>query len=120
MLCIGCLHNFLFYVVPPEINHHLVDVTVNETDNANFICQAIGEPLPTITWYFNGIVMDLSDSSKYNSHSVTLSGNLLAFLTILNAVSSDVGTYTCQAENIIGSDQTSGILTVNGTCIMHK
>ena len=35
-------------------------------------------------------------------------------LVIINAESSDVGTYTCEAENIIGIDQSSGILTVNG------
>ena len=109
----------IFVLVLPEINHHLVDVTVNETHNANFICQAIGEPFPTITWYFNGVVVNLSDRSKYNSHSVTLNVNVLAFLTIINGISSDVGTYTCQAENIIGSDQTSGILTVNGIYV-HK
>ena len=110
----------IFVLVLPEINYHLVDVTVNETQNANFICQAIGEPSPTITWYFNGIVMDLSDRSKYNGHLLTLSGNILSFLTIINAVSSDAGIYTCQAENIIGSDQTSGILTVNGTYTVDK
>ena len=104
----------VFVLVLPEINHHLVDVTVNETHSANFICQAIGEPFPNITWFFNGIVMDLSDRSKYNSNSLTFNRNILGFLTIINALSSDVGTYTCQAENMIGSDQTSGILTVNG------
>ena len=35
-------------------------------------------------------------------------------LVIINAESSDVGTYTCEAENIIGIDRSSGILTVNG------
>ena len=107
--------NTNFVLVLPEINHHLVDVTVNETHNVNFVCQAIGEPFPNIGWYFNGMVLNLSNTLKYNSHSFTLNENILAFLTIISAQSSDVGTYTCQAENIIGSDQTSGILTVNGT-----
>ena len=41
---------------------------------------------------------------------------VVSSLTITNAQSSDVGTYTCHAENIIGSDRSSGVLTVNGNC----
>jgi len=39
---------------------------------------------------------------------------VMSSLTITNTQSSDVGTYTCQAENSIGIDRSSGILTVNG------
>ena len=35
-------------------------------------------------------------------------------LSIINVESSDVGAYTCEAENIIGTDQSSAILSVNG------
>ena len=35
-------------------------------------------------------------------------------LTILKTRSSDVGTYTCYAENDLGNDQNTRILTVNG------
>ena len=35
-------------------------------------------------------------------------------LSIINAESSDVGAYTCEAENTFGTDQSSGVLTVNG------
>ena len=37
-----------------------------------------------------------------------------SFITIMNTQSLDAGTYTCYAENIIDSDSSSGILTVNG------
>ena len=85
--------------------------------NAEFICQAIGEPFPNITWYLNGVRIDLSNSSKYSSLSVVITdGTTISFLVIINSQSSDVGTYTCEAENDIGSDQTHGILTVNGWC----
>ena len=36
-------------------------------------------------------------------------------LSITDVELSDVGTYTCEAENIIGKDQSSGVLAVNGT-----
>ena len=60
-------------------------------------------------------MVNLSDSSKYINSSKQLNESIIeSSLSIINAQSSDVGTYTCEAENIIGSDQSYGILTVNG------
>ena len=86
----------------------------NETNPITFSCQAIGEPVPNISWYFNVELIDVSNASKYiisNSSNKTM---VISLLTIMNTQSSDVGRYTCFAENIIGSDQSSGVLTVNG------
>ena len=44
---------------------------------------------------------------------------VVSSLTITNAQSSDVGTYTCHAENIIGSDRSFGILTINGKYVNY-
>ena len=38
-------------------------------------------------------------------------------LTIMNVQSSDVGTYTCNATNVLSSDTSSGVLTVNGESV---
>ena len=62
--------------------------------------------------------MNLTDRSKYNTHATMFGENILAFLTIINVQSSDVGTYTCEADNIVGSDNTTGILTVNGKSVI--
>ena len=86
----------------------------NETNPAIFSCQATGEPVPSISWYFKGVMINVSDTSKYNISNTMHETIVTSLLTISNAKSSDVGTYTCQAENIIGIDQSSGILTVNG------
>ena len=83
----------------------------NETNPIIFSCQAIGEPVPSISWYFKGVMIN---GSKYNVSNTLNETTVTSLLTISNADSSDVGTYTCQAENIIGIDQSSGILTVNG------
>ena len=69
---------------------------------------------PDISWYFNDVVINVSDnSSKYMSMSrslnITTTENTL---TVYNVTSSDVGTYTCNASNVIGSVTSSGILTV--------
>ena len=86
----------------------------NETNPTIFSCQATGEPVPSISWYFKGVVINVSDTSIYNISNTMRETIVTSSLTISNAKSSDVGTYTCQAENIIGIDQSSGILTVNG------
>ena len=108
------IKNILF-LVAPEIILQLTDLLENETNNIQFVCQAIGVPVPYIRWYFNGIIVNLSDSFKYNSSSMYLNESIIeSSLNIINAESSDVGAYTCKAENDFGTDQSSGVLTVNG------
>ena len=96
----------------------MADFLENETNPVTFSCQATGEPVPNIGWYFNSILINTSNTSKYNI-SNSINGNVFTSLfTILNIQSSDVGTYTCYAENIIGDYQNSGVLTIYGkqTC----
>ena len=86
----------------------------DQEDNVTFLCEAVGEPVPDISWYFNDVMVNVSDnSSKYmidsRSLNITTTENTL---TVYNVTSSDVGTYTCNASNIIGSVSSSGILTV--------
>ena len=90
------------------------DEVRDHTENGSFSCQAVGEPVPDISWYFNDVMINVSDnSSKYmiesRSLNITTTENTL---TVYNVTSSDVGTYTCNASNIIGSVTSSGILTV--------
>ena len=103
------------FLVAPEIILQLTDLLENETSNIQFVCQAIGVPFPHIRWYFNGVMVNLSDSSKYNISSMYLNKSIIeSTLKIVNAESSDVGLYACKAENGFGIDQSSGVLTVNG------
>ena len=99
------------------------DEVRNHTENGSFSCQSVGEPVPDISWYFNDVRINVSDnSSKYmimsRSLNITTTENTL---TVYNVTSSDVGTYTCNASNIIGSVTSSGILTVTSeflaTCL---
>ena len=59
-------------------------------------------------------MINVSNASKYNVSNTTRDTTMTSLLTISNVQSSDVGTYICQAVNIFGTDQSSGILTVNG------
>ena len=61
-------------------------------------------------------MINVSDnSSKYmimsRSLNITTTENTL---TVCNVTSSDVGTYSCSATNVLGNDSTSGLLQVNG------
>ena len=40
-------------------------------------------------------------------------------LTITNVQSSDVGTYTCNATNVVSSDTSSGVLTITGEYVKY-
>ena len=91
-----------------------MDQTHNEGDTASFTCQADGEPLPIISWYFNGIPLDESNASKYLMIDRHFDTFVMDTLIIMNVQSSDVGTYTYNATNIVSSDTSSGVLTVNG------
>ena len=84
----------------------------NKTSLVLFTCEAIGEPSPSISWYFNDVVINQTD--KYNISDGRDPGRVESSLTVINPETSDAGTYTCHADNVIGSDNSSGILTVNG------
>ena len=93
----------------------LTDQLENETYPVIFTCQATGEPVPNISWYFNGVMINVLNTSKYmimssSINTTTIEGRLEVF----NAASSDVGTYVCIATNELGSDRSVGVLTVNG------
>ena len=98
----------------PEITDNVMDQVVieNKTNSVTFTCEAIGEPSPTLSWRFNNVMINQSD--KYIMHVAGVLGKVESTLTTINPVSSDAGTYTCHAENVVGSDNSSGILTVNG------
>ena len=106
--------NFIISIVIPSIENLIGNEVRDQIENVTFLCQAVGEPVPDISWYFNGIMINVSDnSSKYmdmsRSLNITTTENTL---TVYNVTSSDVGTYTCNSSNIIGSVTSSGILTV--------
>ena len=107
----------MFVVVPAEIIENVTDLLENETYPVTFTCKATGEPVPTISWYFNDDPIDVSNTSDYNIPSTLNETVVESLLTIFDTQSSDVGRYTCHAVNILGSDQSSGVLTVNGNCI---
>ena len=110
------------YVVQAEVIN-VSDVAVfleNETNTLTFSCQATGEPVPNISWYFNSIVantsniINTSNTSEYNVTNSINKNVITSLFTIMNTKLSDVGNYTCYAENSFGDDQDFVVLVVNG------
>ena len=84
-------------------------------DTVFFTCQAIGEPVPNISWYFNGALVQ-NNTIKYmiSSELELCNAAINSTLTISNMDISDIGIYTCNATNVVSTDTSSGTLTSNG------
>ena len=108
------VNNCLIYSVAPSITAELMNQTHIESYTASFTCQANSEPLPTISWYFDGTLLNESDTSKYTITNTNSENFAHEILNILNVQSSDAGIYTCNATNVVSSDTSSGVLTVKG------
>jgi len=106
-------------VVIPSIENSIDNEVRNQEENVTFLCQNVGQPVPDISWYFNDIMINVPDSSnKYMIVSRSLNITTIEnALTVYNVTSSDVGTYTCNSSNIIGSVTSFRILTVTSKFI---
>ena len=93
-----------------------MDHASNKGDTASFTCQATGGPVPTICWYFSDMPINESNAMKYTISETSLlnTTTISNTLTVMSVQSSDVGTYTCIATNVVSNDTSSGVLTVNG------
>ena len=85
---------------------------MNERYPITFSCEATGEPVPIISWYFN--VVRINDTNKYNISEFVNGTVVTSVLTIQNIQSCNGGAYTCEAKNDIGINIKSAVLTVKG------
>ena len=81
---------------------------------ALFSCQATGEPVPFIEWYYNGAKVNTTSFLKYSLSSPISPNYADSTLILLNVTSMDTGTYTCNATNIVGSAVSKAQLRING------
>ena len=108
---------FIFYLCEdaPVIDVRMMDQTLREGETALFTCQATGIPIPKIGWFFNGSPVEITNTKKYMISELLFNPNTkYGTLKILDADSSDIGTYTCNATNKNSSATSSARLAVNG------
>ena len=116
LICKHCVFSDMYclYYLAPVIIVDVKDQTQVEEYSVNFTCQATGEPVPTISWYFNDVPVNMS-TDKHNISTMSVNVTSINSRLIVKSVeSSDVGTYTCKATNILSTDISSGVLSVNG------
>lgn len=78
----------------PGITAHPDDVTEKEGENATLLCNAVGNPVPKISWNKGG--SPLSNNSRVNLSADN------KHLTITNVKRVDSGEYRCVATNSLG------------------
>ena len=101
---------YIVVVVNPALTTKIIDLSSEGRNMTTFLCQAVGEPAPNISWYFNNAAINVSEnSSKYMIMSRSLNITTIEnTLTVYNVTSSDVGVYACTATNILGNDTEHG------------
>ena len=87
--------------------------TIFEGDTFSLTCQATGRPIPSIRWYFNGIPM--ANTTDYVISEISLNPTTTnSTLTVICAQKSDMGTYRCDASNVVSTSSSSTTLIVHG------
>ena len=90
-----------------------------------FTCFALALPQHSVCWTFTNFdgervdiisTTDASDSLKYML-VLELGNNRFGELTVLDVQFSDRGTYTCTAENSVGSETRAANLTIHGMSV---
>ena len=80
----------------PEITQHPINRTVVRNEPVTLDCLASGSPIPTITWFKDGLPLTMDRSS----HRILLPDGSLFFLRAMqNRKEQDGGVYWCVAEN---------------------
>ena len=88
---------------------------MNAGNTVTFVCVASGNPNPSISWNRGDSV--LSNDSRVTIYEDLVTENAMTFvqsiLELCSAEQADAGQYSCIAENTLGNDTASFMLTVN-------
>ena len=95
---------------PPEFVVVIETVTVEVGQDAFFECQAVGYPLPDITWYKNGREIIPVD----RNFNVTSNDKGNSQLLISNVQKEHAGKITAEAINAVGIEFCEADLKVKG------
>lgn len=95
----------------PQFSEGLKEFSVQEGETAEMSVTAIGKPTPEITWYRDGIPINIDQKQIL----VKLDDAGHSTLIIKEARLNDTGIYSCKAANIAGSAQTEAKFAVEET-----
>ena len=98
---------FLIVTDQPEITVHPKAETISERENLTLVCNATGNPAPTLSWTRDGSPVDTSGRISISDDKKQL--------TITNVSRTDSGEYRCVANNSLGNE-TSNVATLDVQC----
>ncbi|CAL1547239.1 unnamed protein product, partial [Lymnaea stagnalis] len=91
---------------PPEIIQHPENIGIDIETNGSLPCQAIGRPLPKLSWRReDGKPLDLNGKFRQLPSGA---------LEIINIQQGDDGVYTCVAQNPFGIAEADAMVSVTG------
>lgn len=93
--------------IAPEFVIGLQKIEVHESETASFECKVVGEPAPKVQWYKDGKTI-----SQDTQHKIEALAGGVHKLIVKKATQSDLGDYTCEAVNIVGTAETKAQLTI--------
>ena len=94
----------------PEFVIEIGDLTVKEGEGATLTCKVKGEPVPEITWFYDGQPIKTNEIYKVIPGEVEGESTL----KIPEVFTEDAGSYTVKATNEAGVVESSAILNVTG------
>ena len=92
--------SFVHFIVGPIIitSPSSIDITTN-IHSITLICQAIGVPIPNITWTHNGTVLSGSGDLSIETTTMVGSSSVRSVLTVNSAQANNTGEYVCNATS---------------------
>ncbi|EFP11257.1 CRE-TTN-1 protein [Caenorhabditis remanei] len=87
--------------IKPKFLEPLVNCSTCEGNEIVLECCVTGKPIPTITWYKDGLKLIIENRMLQYTDRKGVSR-----LNIMNVVMDDAGEYTCEAVNTLGKDFT--------------
>ena len=90
-------------------------VAVDAGNTVIFVCVAYGDPSPSISWNRGGTALSNNSQITIFEELLTESGATFvrSILELCSAGQADAGQYSCFADNTVGNDTASFVLTVN-------
>lgn len=96
-------------LIKPIFKDPLIDILTVEGNEIILECRATGKPMPSISWFKDGIKLFLENRMlSYTDRKG------VCRLNIINASRADSGEYSCEAVNKSGRDYTHCLVTVAG------
>ena len=112
-----------FYTAAPLFLRVPMDQITIQPNNAIFICTATGLPRPLIQWRVetsNTQILLSNSTQLLIQESITGERERISTLRLLQTNANNTGNYTCIAENIVASINSTATFTVYGKNIYNN